>query len=181
MIKATWRGRFIWLTRYRLSTGEAKSGTWVRNLDSGTDAETTQECWLLATLCGLLSLLNYTTQGLLPRGGTILSEQGPLRSIIIQENAPQNCKMGSLKETIPELTFPLSSWQNMNQHKNTSMNYVTSAVEPKTKHKVHSCFVYINFACMYICAHVCVSCVCVGVHVCGECIWRPEDNLGCHP
>lgn len=61
------------------------------------------------------------------------------------------------------------------------MNYVTSAVEPKTKHKVHSCFVYINFACICMCAHVCVSCVCMGVQVCGECIWRPEDNLGCHP
>lgn len=56
------------------------------------------------------------------------------------------------------------------------MNYVISAVEPKTKHKVHLGFVYINFA--YVCACMCGLCL----HG-GACVWGMymEANLGCHP
>lgn len=72
------------------------------------EVEAMQYC-LLSRLCGFLNFLNYvTTEACLPRDGTTHSGQIPPASILIQENAPQTFWEANLKETVPQLTFPLS-------------------------------------------------------------------------
>lgn len=55
-----------------------------------------------------VSLIIWPTDACLPRDSTTHSGHIPPASILIQENAPQMFWEANLKETVPQLTFPLS-------------------------------------------------------------------------
>lgn len=73
-----------------------------------------QRPWRNAAYClpphGLLTLLSYTTQDRLPRGGITWSSQRPLTLIINQENGPQTFLQSKLIGEYSQLSFPRPRW-----------------------------------------------------------------------
>ena len=65
-----------------------------------SEAKTMEECCLLPCFPGLLSLLSYTTQDHLPRGGAAHNGLSPPISITNQEVSPQSFLQATLMETI---------------------------------------------------------------------------------
>ena len=70
-----------------LSPREAKSGFYGRNLEAGTIAERGEDAAYVLAPHGSHSLLSYTTEDHLSKGGTTHSGLGHPTSIINQENS----------------------------------------------------------------------------------------------
>ena len=77
-----WRKGLIWLTGYKLSSGEARARTQGRNLEAGTDAETMERHCLVA---GSPSLAQA---GFLHSPDTAHSGPSPSQPVSSQENGP---------------------------------------------------------------------------------------------
>lgn len=162
-----------------------QSGKWKQEPGGRNEVEAIQ-CCLLSRLCGFLNFLNYvTSEACLPRDGTTHSGQIPPASILIQENAPQTFWEANLKETVPQLTFPLSRSPYVCQAVKTQPSRTMFPLtmwpwewNPRPNIKFFYAFFLINFACTHICAlYVCLSkgCMCVrSAH-------RRQDNHGCLP
>jgi hypothetical protein len=77
-------------------------------MEAGTKAEAMEEHGLLACSPWLPELAFYKTQGHLPRGGTVHSVMGTLRSIINQDYAPPptNMPTGQFDGGISQLDVP---------------------------------------------------------------------------
>ena len=75
-----------------------RAGTQDRNGEAGTDAEFMEEVLLIGLLLsGFLSMIPYTAQDHLPRGGVnSCIEIGSITSIINQGKAAQVCPMNNL-------------------------------------------------------------------------------------
>lgn len=83
-----------------------------RNLESGTEAEATNEPCLLAPSPRLAQLVyvfvfSCTAQNHLPRDGTAHCVLGPPTSIVYQENAPTACLQASQMEELSQMRFLL--------------------------------------------------------------------------
>lgn len=72
-----------------------------KNLEAGIQAESVEECCLLACSLSCAQPVSLHNSELAAQGGTAYSGLGPLTSIINQENAPQP----SLMEAFSELRY----------------------------------------------------------------------------
>lgn len=91
MTKAIWRGKgsfCLTLPGRSPSLREARAGTQGRNVEAGTEADTTKEHRLLAHSSWLSLLLVYITEDHLPRRGIAHSELGPPTSVTNPEKFP---------------------------------------------------------------------------------------------
>lgn len=120
MIKSNWGWWFIWLLVYNIESGKTQAGTQGRNLQSGTEAESTEKHYLLAWAQSRVHLPFLHRQARLPRNGTAYSRPDSPTSTV--SNKYPIC-MSTTEEAIPHLRFPPSRCDNHNLPSQTWINY----------------------------------------------------------
>lgn len=120
MIIGNWGRWFIWLLVYNIEPGKTQAGTQGRNLQSGTEAESTEKHYVLAWAQSRVHLPFLHRQASLPRNGTTYSRPDSLTSTV--SNKYPIC-MSTTEEAIPHLRFPPSRCDNHSLPSQTWINY----------------------------------------------------------